>query len=299
MSGSNYWRANRTWDFNDPTSAHNGTIGFVVGHVFDNPGTYNVVTRVHDLGGSTGSATTTITVTAMTGTTYYVASSGSDSNNGTSMSTPWLTPAHAFTAGYATNNSILFRRGDTFDATAIAGGFLTTAGPFLWGAYTDPAHSSTQDPIFTLSADESTLVNLAANDLRVQHIKLVGPNTSASLSTGVAVWFEDTGNNNLIEYVETTGGGSLNNGGSMNVHLDGASVTNSFVFDNYWHDFVGYGIYSGTNNVAIVGKPDNQLFGCHVVTASRRSIERLHKRHGQLQREQLPRREHDHGRADL
>ena len=145
LSGSNYWRANWEWDFNDPNSSHPGTIGFVVGHVFENPGTYNVVARVHDLAGNAGSTTTTITVTAMSGgTTYYVASSGSDSNSGTDMAHPLLTPLYALGHSYATNNSILFRRGDTFAADAIHAYQFNTAGPFLMGAYTDPASPSFQ-----------------------------------------------------------------------------------------------------------------------------------------------------------
>ena len=145
LSASNYWRANWSWDFNDPTNAADlGTIGFVAAHIFDKPGTYHVVARVHDLAGNAGSTTTTITVTALSGTTYYVASSGNDSNNGTSMSTPWHTPAKAVSSGYAANNTSCFV-GAAFSLNATAGGFMSTDGPFLWGAYTDPGSPSSSD----------------------------------------------------------------------------------------------------------------------------------------------------------
>ena len=85
LSGSDYVGASWNWAFNDPTSPQLGTIGFVAAHVFDNPGTYTVTTRVHDLAGNAGSASTTITVSAMSGTTYYVSAAGSDTDTGLSM----------------------------------------------------------------------------------------------------------------------------------------------------------------------------------------------------------------------
>jgi hypothetical protein len=246
LSGSNYWRANWSWDFGDPTSTHKGTIGFVVGHVFDNPGTYNVVTRVHDLAGNAGNTTTTIVVSPMSGTTYYVASNGNDSNNGTSMSTAWKTAAHALPAGYGTNNSILFRRGDTFTLDSSIHAYqFATPGPFLMGAYTDPGSPSTADPILSTAITNDIQFNLFSTDLRFQHLHLVATN-------GVTGWFEDTKNGNLIEYVEMEKAGTMANP-ATNIHLDGSAVINTFVFDNNLHDFIGYGVYSGTNNVALVG----------------------------------------------
>ncbi len=243
LSGSNYWRANWTWDFNDPTSAHKGTIGFSVGHVFDNPGIYHVVTRVHDLGGNAGSTTTTITVRPMSGTTYYVASSGSDSNDGTSMSTPFLTATHALSAGYATNNTILFRRGDTFAGDAIGSVNYSIPGPFLLGAYTDPDHPSTADPIITTAVNANTQFNFSANDLRAQHLHLVSTN-------GINLWFWLPSTNGLVEYVEMEGLGAPGTK-QENIYPDGS--VNAFIFDNYMHDFTAYGVYASASNLAIVG----------------------------------------------
>jgi hypothetical protein len=47
-------------------------------------------------------------------TTYYVASTGSDSNNGTSMRTPCRTIAHVNAQSFRAGDSILFHRGDTW-----------------------------------------------------------------------------------------------------------------------------------------------------------------------------------------
>ncbi len=45
---------------------------------------------------------------------YYVSAAGNDANNGTSFSTPWQTIAKVNSFTFAANDTILFRRGDTF-----------------------------------------------------------------------------------------------------------------------------------------------------------------------------------------
>lgn len=45
-------------------------------------------------------------------TNYYITSSGNDSNNGTSISTPWKTIAKINTRTFLPNDFIFFRRGD-------------------------------------------------------------------------------------------------------------------------------------------------------------------------------------------
>ncbi|MFH2090730.1 MAG: hypothetical protein ABIJ31_00010 [Pseudomonadota bacterium] len=71
--------------------------------------------------------------------TYYISTSGSDTNNGTSKETPWKTPFKINSTTFTAGDSILFKRGDTWigadtgpiipstDGTAIA--------PITWGAY--------------------------------------------------------------------------------------------------------------------------------------------------------------------
>ena len=76
------WRQTGSGTSTILTSGHKTTKGFAVAHVFDNPGTYVVAAFVHDLAGAAGFGTKTITVTAISGTTYYVSTSGSDGANG-------------------------------------------------------------------------------------------------------------------------------------------------------------------------------------------------------------------------
>jgi hypothetical protein len=47
-------------------------------------------------------------------TTYYVANTGSDSNNGSSTRSPWQTVAHVNAQRFGPGDSILFNRGDAW-----------------------------------------------------------------------------------------------------------------------------------------------------------------------------------------
>jgi len=85
-------------------------------------------------------------------TTYYVSSSaGNDSNNGTSVSTPWQTIGHVNGQTFSPGDSILFKRGDVWNeglATASSGSsgnpitfdaYGTGAAPNLTGYYSVPS----------------------------------------------------------------------------------------------------------------------------------------------------------------
>ena len=69
--------------------------------------------------------------------TYYVSSSGSDANNGTSPATPWKTIAKTYNgAKYHPGDSILFKRGDTLEGQFYYVSFAGTPdSPIVIGAY--------------------------------------------------------------------------------------------------------------------------------------------------------------------
>ncbi len=250
LSGSDYVGANWNWDFGDPSSPHRGAIGFVVAHVFDSPGTYQVTTRVHDLAGAAGLATTTITVSPMSGTTYYVSASGSDSNAGTSTTTAFSTLGHALTLA-GTNKSILLRRGDSFGMNSV---FTVSgvSGPFLIGAYSDPADPSSAAPIVSSSA--SQIANVLSPDIRLTDLHLV--ETAGGSGIGFA-----NAPNALVERVEIEGVGSASVSGLLSFGIDG-SDTPIFFFDDHAHDFIGYGLYgSKTNDFAMVGTTIDSFTG--------------------------------------
>jgi len=57
---------------------------------------------------------TSIPVMAQDGTTYYVSNAGDDANDGLSPDTAWQTIEYVNTVRLADNDTVLFRRGDTF-----------------------------------------------------------------------------------------------------------------------------------------------------------------------------------------
>ncbi len=240
LSGGDYVSANWNWDFNDPTSPHKGTIGFVVGHVFDNPGTYLVSARVRDVAGAAGWGTTMVTVEAMTGTTYYVAANGDDSNPGTDMAHPYKTPKAAIAASGAANNTLLLRRGDTFAIQDDLGGsLLSFKGPFVIGAYTDPQSQSSAAPILTdnnpTNGGFSTAINITGDDIRLTDVHF-------KASNGVFAAMYVTGGETLIERVESEGVGAATETGANTVNAENA--VDLTVADCNFHDFSAYGIYA-------------------------------------------------------
>jgi hypothetical protein len=76
------------------------------------------------------------------GTTYYVSSSsGTDSNNGTSASSPWKTITKVNGGSYNPGDSILFKAGDTwsgspnFSAALITPFAGSSGNPITYGSY--------------------------------------------------------------------------------------------------------------------------------------------------------------------
>ena len=166
------------WDFGDPGSgtwkqtgnSRNTATGFTAAHVYEAPGTYTATLKVTDASGTTRTYAQTITVMAFSGTTYYVAANGSDSNNGLSPSTPFLSAAKGISMAGA-NRAILFRRGDTFTTGPLT---VAAAGPGIIGAY-----GSGNRPIFVSTAnntsqDGQNALNLHGADWRVMDLEIQG-----------------------------------------------------------------------------------------------------------------------------
>ncbi|MBN2881363.1 right-handed parallel beta-helix repeat-containing protein [Candidatus Woesearchaeota archaeon] len=108
------------WNFNESNNKYSQTDnGRLVGHMFNSSGIFNVSLTVTDEQGNNDTSYITITVVPVpvTAETYYIASDGNDSNNGTSPLFPWKTTAkiNAMASSMPNGSQILFRRNDTFD----------------------------------------------------------------------------------------------------------------------------------------------------------------------------------------
>jgi len=75
-------------------------------------------------------------VTPISGTTYYVAAGGSDTNSGTSPSSAWRTVAKANSAAVNPGDGVLFEGGQTFSDQALTPKRSGTASnPVVYGSY--------------------------------------------------------------------------------------------------------------------------------------------------------------------
>jgi hypothetical protein len=244
-------QATYIWSFDttgvDSNTRYDRVSGFVAGHVFNEPGNYTVRLDVFDAQHRHGSATVTITATQFDGTTYYVASSGQDTNPGTQLA-PVLTAHHALLDLAAPNTRILFRNGDVFDVDQDLN--PSGDGPVIVGGYSDPAKPSTLAPEIHATYVNGAWAVLApnTNDWRFVSLKIT--------STGHSGQYDDTtgnpprypggiyagGSNNLISHVE------LEELGMGGVYFGGLNIA---VHECELHRFCRAGFYSsgdaGTN----------------------------------------------------
>lgn len=257
LNNGDYVGASFSWNFDvnnvDPTAVHKQTVGFVTAHVFDNPGAYQVSVRVRDLAGHAGSTTVPITVSAPTGPTIYVASSGNDKNTGASMAQPMATLAAAL-AHPAAQSSVLLRRGDTFKiGTSTIN--LSVKGPFLVGAYTDPASSSTAAPILSTANTGNIVIISGGQDIQLADLHIV---TTGGSAQGINV---GTSPHTLIERVEIEGIGNTTAMGALTFGI-GAQSNPVFFVDCHAHDFIGYGLYGDRpNRFAMIGTTIEKFTG--------------------------------------
>lgn len=183
--GGDYALQNYIWDFGDPGSgswtnngkSRNQATGYITAHVFQNPGTYNVTLTVIRSDGSAVNYQEQISVQDFSGTTYYVSSAGSDSNNGTTQSTPFRTVGRAATVA-GPNVRILFRRGDTFAASDEW--VIDRSGPCIVGAYGSGAIPVIQWPSGYTRSGVVFSANSQGNDWRFMDIHLRGPGAGAA-----------------------------------------------------------------------------------------------------------------------
>jgi hypothetical protein len=225
VNGS-YMDATFHWNFdftNVDTEANYRTgSGFVAAHVFENPGNYTVRLDVYDNTGYIGFKTVAIQVTEFSGTTYYVADDGHDTNNdGLSTTAPFLTVAKGLSM-LGTNVRVLFKNGDTFTITAQVT-VSTKTGPAIVGAYSDPADPSTDEPIIHITAEDTSYTTIyfsACSDIRIMNLEQSALGESSTDPRHPSGFSFDNSSRNMLKYrtVEHDNGGmSMSPSGQYNV----------------------------------------------------------------------------------
>ena len=235
------------WDFDvdntDPKGHYRKASGFLVAHVFDQPGTYRVRAEAHDSQGLTGSAEVTINVQEFSGTTYYVAAIGSDSNPGTTMGSPVKSVQHAIQDLARPNTRVLFRKGDTFNTREVSG---DAKGPVIIASYEDPQSPSEQAPIiYSTAADNDWSTLDIGEDWRAMDLHIrSGGSTDGSYGKSGGPRYPggiNGGKGSLIYRVE------FDNLAGVIMGLAG-----NIVAECNLHDFSGYGWYSADSDASAV-----------------------------------------------
>ena len=178
------------------------------------------------------------------GTNYFVSAAGSDSNNGTSIATPWLTVNKVNTALASATGSVTvnFRSGDTF-ACPTSNGLLQPAGVSAWQLQSDYtngdgaiilANNSGTTPCvatganstvigLTVQGDHLTIygMNTSGNGVTVQHCKITGF-VYAGIVTGYSNILIDSNTIGGVNPASTDANGIFMNPGTSNI-----TVTNN------------------------------------------------------------------------
>ena len=237
LAGNDYINAHFGWNFDcdgvDPAGKYSRTRGFVAAHVYETPGTYTITLNVVDRSGATATASMQVAVLPFNGTTYFVASGGSNSAAGTSMNEPLATPDYAMQQKAAPNTRILIRKGDRFSV----GAFTVSGknGPVIVGAYSDPNRPSDQAPILFNNQDGWGFISFdnSASDWRMMDLHVRGMNVNTS-ATPAQRGFSLAGAGILLLRIEVD---------SMARDAFAGGGLNNFIFDCSLHDFGGYGYW--------------------------------------------------------
>lgn len=107
------------------------------------------------------------------GTVYYVSSSGSDENSGTSEDAPWKTLAKLSAQTFSAGDKILFKKGDVFDGKFTAHGNGTENNPIIVSSYGD---ENEDNPILRTSAEDRALIIQNVNFWTVENLSFTAPN---------------------------------------------------------------------------------------------------------------------------
>ena len=112
-------------------------------------------------------------ITQAFGTTYYVSSSsGSDSNSGTSSSSPWKTITKVNGRSYAAGDFVLFKAGDTWIGSNFSKTLTTPSAGISGKQITYGKYGTAADPILDGNFTVSTGVRVSHNFITVQNMEL-------------------------------------------------------------------------------------------------------------------------------
>ncbi len=186
---------------------------------------------------------------AQIGTTYYVSSTGKDSNNGTSPSTSWQTIARVNSVHFNPGDSILFNGGDTFSGQIyfVPGESGTSTSPINISSY------GTGKAVLSETGTNNGILAYDAAGISISNLNIVGSGAGNDTGSGLN-FYNDDSNNTILNYVSvnnvTANGfknGFLMGGGNGGSGFSNVTVNNSTFHDN---QIAGLQTYGPTFNPA-------------------------------------------------
>jgi len=230
------------------------------------------------------------------GTSYYIATAGSDSNNGLTTGTPWKTIAHAQSTltGDQHDVNVLFNQGDTWREAYSVPAYGTSGHPFTIGVYGSGAAPIINASVLLTSwTIEGSIyyASVGAQPTQVfrDNARLTLAASKSALVTGQ--WWWDSGNSRVYVYdnpsghtIEETPPGTIGLAvyGKNYISINGLRVTkanNSFWFfggSTYitctgcltdWNSNFGIGVTNSAANVQILNAVSHDNIG-HAVSVS-------------------------------
>jgi hypothetical protein len=249
------------WDFGDSSAgiwsttggSRNQATGYTSAHVYETPGTYVASLTITGKGGTVYTYKQTITVSAFSGTTYYVSSAGSDGNDGRTPATAFLTAAKGLSMA-GPNRQILFRRGDTFALTTAS---ISASGPGIIGAY-----GTGNRPVLVSGATGGAAITIRGADWRIMDLEISGSGTGAWSAVGFDPSYQ-TVNGLLLRL--TTPNWAVGLGWSDWTPIyatphDGATIMECEVAGSSTN-----GIYVGGRRLALLGNNVHDMGDSHVL----------------------------------
>ncbi len=173
---ANFCTASGAWAGDKPTSGSESTSAIDASTIY---------TLTCTGGGGSVSASTTVNLNTITlpasGTVYYVDCLGSDNNNGLATTTPWKTLAKAAQATLKPGDSLLLKKGCTWNEQLSAKWVGTSTSPILISAYgtgSNPLIQRSAQGNLTYVAD----VNISGSYLIIENIRatVINPYRDAS-----------------------------------------------------------------------------------------------------------------------
>ena len=191
-------------------------------------------------------------------TNYYVSITGSDSNNGTSTSTPWQTISKVNTVNFSPGDNLYFKGGETFPGNI----------------YLSSSDGNSATIIFTISSYGTGRATINAGNsygisayntqgIRIENLILNGSGMSTNTQDGLSFYADLTGNVKLkglsFDNIEVRNFGKTGvkiGSWNGNTGYENMTLNNLVVYDNLWDGILVYG-FIGYNNY--VGYPHKNV----------------------------------------